>query len=253
VLIGGLAVFALIVAGQNLWQQYDPYFIRYTDTSVGGIQVGGTVVYQGIAVGTIEAIEIDPENVQSIIVEIRVQDGTPIKEDVVATIVPVGITGISQIELSGGTQDADELEPGSFIPPASSTVGQVTDSVTSILEGIEGVLSDISAVLAQIDQQSVGNILSRIDTMLAENEETVQSLLGELDSAAGGLASATGELDDLIGSVGTVSDDLELLVRRNGPEVEEAIETLNDTLRLLNNFAFQINNDPSLLIVPEER
>jgi phospholipid/cholesterol/gamma-HCH transport system substrate-binding protein len=204
-------------------------------------------------VGSIESIEIDPDDVESIIVELQIQEGTPIKTDVVARIVPVGITGISQIELSGGTQEADDLEPGSFITPAESTVGQVTDSVTDILDGIEGVLSDIADVLERIDSDSVGNILSQLDTMLSENEETVSSLLQELDTAAAGLADATGEIDGLVGSVAEVSGDIELLVRRNGPEIEEAIETLNDTLRLLNNFAFQINSDPSLLIRPEER
>lgn len=203
--------------------------------------------------GSIESIEIDPDDVESIIVELQIQEGTPIKTDVVARIVPVGITGISQIELSGGTQEADDLEPGSFITPAESTVGQVTDSVTDILDGIEGVLSDIADVLERIDSDSVGNILSQLDTMLSENEETVSSLLQELDTAAAGLADATGEIDGLVGSVAEVSGDIELLVRRNGPEIEEAIETLNDTLRLLNNFAFQINSDPSLLIRPEER
>jgi phospholipid/cholesterol/gamma-HCH transport system substrate-binding protein len=252
-MIGGLVIFALIVAGQGLWQQYDTYYVRYTDTSVGGIQVGGTVVYQGIAVGSIQSIEIDPGDVESIIVEIQVQDGTPIKTDVVARIVPVGITGISQIELSGGTQAAEEIDPGSFITPADSTFGQVTDSVTSILEGIEGVLSDIAQVLDRIDSDSIGNILARIDGMLSDNEDTVSSLLQELNEAAAGLTGATGEIGGLVSSVTEVSGDLELLVRRNGPEIEEAIESLNDTLRLLNNFAFQINNDPSLLIRPEER
>ncbi|MFP4550411.1 MAG: MlaD family protein [Spirochaetales bacterium] len=252
-LIGGLAIFALIVAGQGLWQQYDTYYVRYTDTSVGGIQVGGTIVYQGIAVGSIQSIRIDPEDVESIVVEIRVQDGTPIKTDVVARIVPVGITGISQIELSGGTQAADELEPGSFITPSESTVGQVTDSVTDILDGIEGVLSDIADVLERIDSDSVGSILAQLDTMLSDNEGAVSSLLRELDAAAAGLADATGEIDGVVASVGEVSGDMELLVRRSGPEIEEAIDTLNDTLRLLNNFAFQINSDPSLLILPEER
>ncbi|MFW6211957.1 MAG: hypothetical protein ACOC8L_03580, partial [Spirochaetota bacterium] len=136
---------------------------------------------------------------------------------------------------------------------SESTVGQVTDSVTDILDGIEGVLSDIADVLERIDSDSVGSILAQLDTMLSDNEGAVSSLLRELDAAAAGLADATGEIDGVVASVGEVSGDMELLVRRSGPEIEEAIDTLNDTLRLLNNFAFQINSDPSLLILPEER
>jgi ABC-type transporter Mla subunit MlaD len=253
ILVGGFVGFAAVVAGQSLFKQYETYYVRYTDTSVSGLQVGGTVIYQGIAIGTIESINIDPSDVESIIVELNVQEGTPIKTDVTAQIVPVGITGISQIQLSGGTQDAERLEPGSFIPPAESTVTEVTESVQSILEGIEGVLSDISGMLDQIDQQSIGSILSRVDSMLEGNQQVVESLLVELEAAVAGFADAGDELESLIGSAGSVTADFDLLLRRNAPEIGEAVEVLNDTLRMLNNFAFQINNDPSILIIPEQR
>jgi ABC-type transporter Mla subunit MlaD len=253
ILVGGFAAFGIVVAGQSLWQEYESYYIRYTDTSVSGIQEGGTVIYQGIAIGNIESIEIDPEDVQSIIVEIRVKQGTPIKTDVVAQIVPVGVTGISQIELSGGTSQAADLEPGSFIAAADSTVTEVTETVQSVLAGIEGLLVDLSAVLENVEQQSIGNILARIDTMLSENEDVVRGLLVELDASARGLSQAADEIGALASAASEVTANIDLLVRRNSPDIEEAVEVLNDTLRMLNNFAFQINSDPSMLILPEER
>jgi phospholipid/cholesterol/gamma-HCH transport system substrate-binding protein len=246
-------VFALVVAGQNLWQTYDTYFIRFTDTSVAGIQEGGNVAYQGISIGSIESIRIDPEDVESIIVEIDVEAGTPIKRDVVARIVPVGVTGISQIELSGGTSGAADLPPGSYISPGESTVTAVTESVQSVLTGIEDLLIDLEGVLANVEQQSIGNILSRIDSMLRENERVVSDLLVELDAAAGRLSEAADEIGALASAASEVTANIDLLVRRNSPDIEAAVATLNDTLRLLNNFAFQINSDPSLLIVPEDQ
>jgi len=287
IVIGAFAVFALVVAGDSFWQQYDTYYIRYTDTSVAGLQSGGTVIYQGIAVGSIEAIEIDPQDIQSIIVTIRIERGTPIKEDVRAQIIPVGITGMSQIQLAGGTREADTMAPGAFIPASPSTVAQVTETVQSVLEGMERVLLDVSGVLTQIDQDSVGNILSRIDSILEANEDRISSVLVELDTAAGGLArlaleaegllastregtervfagleSEIGEtglaqvgdqVSGLIGRSDRVIADIELIVRRNRGQVDRSIDLLQDTLRLLNNAAFQINADPSVLVIPVER
>ncbi|MFW6313022.1 MAG: MlaD family protein [Spirochaetota bacterium] len=231
-MLGGFGVFAAVVAGQALFQQYDTYFVRYTDASVSGLQTGGTVVYQGVAVGTIESVRIDPQDVRSIIVEIRVQAGTPIKTDVVAQIVPVGITGISEIELAGGTQGADRLEPGSFIPPAPSTMTQVTESARSILQNIDDVLVDISGVLSGIDQASVGSILASVDEMLAQNQETFQSFLTEMERAASGVAASTDEIERLMESMESVTFELEGLVTRNAPRVDEAVVLLRDTMRV---------------------
>jgi len=301
VAIGSFVVFAVVVAGQNLWQRYDTYYIRFTDTSVGGIQAGGSVVYQGIAVGSIETIEIDPQNIESIVITIEVREGTPIKTDVTARIVPVGITGFSQIELSGGTQEASRLEPGSFIRADASALAQVTESARDILEGIEGLLADISGVLNEVDEASVGNILSRVDAILATNQEAVETLVGELNRTARSVGSVSeelesllvdagsitddlaqlvaesapaitssvlaleesmavinrittsGDVEELVGSAGEVAAEIDLMIRRNKGGIEDAIDVLNDTLRQLNNFAFQINTDPSLLVVPEER
>ncbi|MFP4113321.1 MAG: MlaD family protein [Spirochaetota bacterium] len=235
--IGGFVAFAVIVAGQNLWQQYDAYYIRYTDTSVSGIQVGGTVIYQGIAVGTIESIHIDPQDVQSIVVEINVQQGTPIKTDVTAEIVPVGITGISQIELSGGTRDAERLDPGSFIAPADSTVTQVTESAQSILRGIETLLADISGVLGQVEEEGVGNILSQADEMVAENRETIRNLLSELESTAAGLASVTREVGRVAGTTSEIASGLESTIASTAPRIDETTQLLADTVRAVNQIA----------------
>lgn len=294
VVIGAFAVFALVVAGDTLFRQYDRYFIRYTDESVAGLQSGGTVIYQGIAVGSIESIRIDPEDIQSIVVTISIERGTPIKDDVRAQIVPVGITGLSQVQLSGGTRDADTLSPGGFIPPSPSTVAQVTETIQSVLEGMERVLLDVSGVLSQIDQDSVGSILSRIDSILAANETRISDTLEELNLAAAGLARLTTEAEQLVAStrrgteaafagletqievfaaeiesfgIGRIGEEVsalvgqgtqivsevDLIVRRNRSTIDRSIDLLQDTLRLLNNAAFQINADPSVLVIPVER
>ena len=284
---GAFLVFALVVAGDRLWRQYDHYHIRFTDTSVVGLQTGSTVIYQGINVGIVERIELDPDDIQSIIVTIRIERGTPIKEDARAQIVPVGITGVSQIQLAGGTRDARTVSPGSFIESERSVVAQVTDTVHSVLEGLEGVLLEISQVLARIEEDSVGNILARVDSMLEANEGRVQSILRELDTAASGLAGLATEAEDLMGATraGTeeifaridseISDvglaetgeqmrelvgrsehvvsEVELIMRRNRGNIDRSLDLMHDTLRLLNNAAFQINADPSILVIPVER
>jgi phospholipid/cholesterol/gamma-HCH transport system substrate-binding protein len=275
VLVGAFAAFILAVAGSALFKSEDTYFVRYTDTSVAGLQIGGAVVYQGIVVGTVDDIEIDPENVEDIIITMQLEEGTPIKTDVRARIVPVGITGLSRIELSGGTQEAERLPPGSFITAGQSTITDLTESLQSILTNINAVLEDISGVVTPITMRRVDSIIESVEEIVLGNRETVTVALEDFSAAAKGLAGSAREAERLVGelqrsveaadvggraqevsdvvaSAGDLVSEVDLLLRQNRDEIGETVRSLTDTARMLNNFAFQINENPSLLLLSRD-
>ena len=119
ILAGGLtlAVFALVI-GSQLLESRDIYYVEFYNQPVSGLQPGGSVQYQGIQVGRVEEIGFDPEEPKRIIVVLSLKEGTPIKDDVEAQLAMVGVTGMKQIELIGGSRHAEPLPPGSTIPPA---------------------------------------------------------------------------------------------------------------------------------------
>jgi len=275
ILVGAFSAFLLAVAGSVLWKSEDTYFVRYTDTSVAGLQIGGGVVYQGIVLGTVDDIEIDPANVEDIIVTMQLEEGTPIKTDVRARIVPVGITGLSRIELSGGTQDAERLPPGSFVTAGQSTMTDLTESLQSILTNINVVLEDISGVLTPATVRRVDTIIANVEEIVLDNRESVASSLDQFGAAAEGLAGSVrdaerlvGELrrsveaadvaerarevSDVVGRTGDLISELDLLLRQNRDEIGETVQSITDTARMLNNFAFQINENPSLLLLSRD-
>ena len=132
-----LIVFLVVVAGNKLLEKRDEYYIHYEDTSVIGLQVGGQVKYHGISVGRVDDIRIDKEDVKMVIVTISVKEGTPLKEDILATLAPVGITGLKQIELSGGTNEAKLLKPKSNILPGKSVLDSITGKAEIIAEKLK--------------------------------------------------------------------------------------------------------------------
>lgn len=272
---GALILFLLMVAGNSLWVQRDIYYIRYSNASVQGLQVGGAVVYQGINVGSIQSVEIDPENVENIIVTISLDADTPIKTNVRARLVPVGITGLSQIELSGGTQAAALLPPGSTITPEPSSIAQVSESLQSILNNIQILLEDISSFVTEENRQSLGSILNNVDGMVAENRTELNEIVDNLNLTSANLNAATREASLLVGSLrktveaaeveeaaqeframtaqaGELVNTLDSVVLDGRDEVLESIEVLNDTVWLLNDFAFQLSENPSLIIFNRE-
>jgi len=123
-----LLVFLVLVAGNKLIEKRDNYFILYKDVSVNGLQIGSQVKYHGINIGRVDEINIDKDDVRNVIVSLSIKQGTPIKNDVKATLAPVGITGLMQIELIGGSVEAPLLNPGYFIGAGSSSLQNINIS-----------------------------------------------------------------------------------------------------------------------------
>ena len=172
----------VVVAGQRLIQKRDSYFITYRNISVIGLQSGSSVKYYGINIGQVEDISIDTEDINNVTVEIGVKKGTPIKEDVLATLVSVGITGIKQVELTGGTNEAKLLTPGSNIQPGTSYMEDITGKAELIAEKFELLLNNIIAVTSEDNRIKVGNILTNTQELVSENREVLNTSLGNMNA-----------------------------------------------------------------------
>ncbi len=172
----------VIVAGQRLIQKRDSYFITYRNISVIGLQSGSSVKYYGINIGQVEDIAIDTEDINNVTVEIGVKKGTPIKEDVLATLVSVGITGIKQVELTGGTNEAKLLTPGSDIQPGTSYMEDITGKAELIAEKFELLLNNIIAVTSEDNRIKVGNILTNTQELVSENREVLHASLANMNT-----------------------------------------------------------------------
>ncbi len=177
-----LIVTIVVVAGQRLIEKRDSYFITYRNISVIGLQSGSSVKYYGINIGQVEDISIDSKDINNVTVEISVKKDTPIKEDALATLVSVGITGIKQVELTGGTNDADLLLPGSNIQPGTSYMEDITGKAELIAEKFELLLNNIISVTSEDNRIKVGNILTNTQDLVSENREVLHASLANMNT-----------------------------------------------------------------------
>lgn len=98
------------------------YRIHFPD-SVSGLSVGDPVSFRGVGVGTVKSLEIDYENPRLVVVEVRLRKETPVKTDTKASLELKGLTGVINIELSGGDPEAKTLlavTPAGKIPEIPS-------------------------------------------------------------------------------------------------------------------------------------
>lgn len=176
-LVGAFVVFFLIaIITFILWiaridfsrnaTEYEVYF----SGSVTGLKEGGTVLYRGVPVGTVKTIALDPTNVERIKVAIIIEGGVPIKEDAFASLEIQGITGVSHIQLNGGTSGALPLRPKpgqrrAIIPTRSSVFEEVTASLPAVLHQVSKTFEEIRPLFNDENRQAFGESLKNIHTI----------------------------------------------------------------------------------------
>ena len=205
--------------GRRLLEPRDTYYVSYTGISVSGLEVGSPVKYLGINVGSVTDISIDPKSVSTVIMELSLESGIPIKQDAVADIIALGITGLKSIEIRGGTDEADLLEPGSFIESGSTLATDISGRAEVIAFKVEEVLNNLQAFThpdniysfteaaekISLLAESSNTTITRFDEMISENRQDIREaassiniLASRLDTTSQDLASGMEKLNEIM-------------------------------------------------------
>src|SRR5262245_46657261 len=166
------------------------YYI-YFRGSVTGLQNGAPVRLRGVPVGTVTDIALDDQNIELIQVTVTIRPGTPIKADTYAQLaIQSFVTGQAFIQLFGGTQAAEPLEPRpgrrrAVIPWRPSPLDRLFD--------------DAPELFAQI-----GQIAVRLNQLLSdENIARISTIVGNIEQISAGVAAASAHLDGTVNQAGT--------------------------------------------------
>ncbi|WP_029448538.1 MlaD family protein [Candidatus Odyssella thessalonicensis] len=144
-----------------------PYHIYYKG-SVSGLKVGGAVQYRGVPIGKVSTIKIDPKNVEQIIVTVDIDKTAIIKEDMIATLESHGLTGISYIQINGGTTTSRRLIDISHtripvIPSKSSLYEQVSATLPDMLQKMDYLITDIRGVFNDENREAFSKTMKNIE------------------------------------------------------------------------------------------
>jgi len=202
-----LMVVALI--GRLAFQKKNTYYIVYRDVSVNGLQVGGSVKYRGLNVGRVESITINPENVREIIVNISVEKETPIKKDMSAILVYVGITGLKQIELVGGSNEAEDLASGGEIPTGTSALESISGKAEVVAEKVEILLNELITLATQVREK---NLIANINQSIIQLNQLIEENRWALNHTMQNIDTLTTNLNEFSVSLNVISSEIETLL-----------------------------------------
>ncbi len=190
----GLFTFVIWLARIDLDREVSRYII-YFEGAVSGLSTSSNVMYNGIPVGSVREIDLDPQDPSRVRVVIEVNATTPVRTDSVATLELQGITGVSLVQISGGSADSPALValPGQDLPVIDSRRSQIQRLFSGAPELINRAILLIDQVTQLFDE---------------DNLEAFSLLIGDAQSLISDFAARTDDFDAILTNIGETSFEM---------------------------------------------
>ena len=192
------ALWAAKYSSDRSWNEFDVIFRE----PVTGLSEGSSVQYNGIAVGTVDNLQLAPEDPRQVIARLRLQANAPVKTDTRARMSMTGLTGSPIIQLTGGSPEApllvaNDRDEVPVIQTEASALQNISDTANRLVERLDQVLSE-------------------------ENVARIANTLENIEGMTGSVAGQREDLAAIIVNARSASEQLE--------------QTLTTTNRAMTNF-----------------
>jgi phospholipid/cholesterol/gamma-HCH transport system substrate-binding protein len=301
VAVGGFVLIIIFAAfAAVLWlgrvefrQELKPFYIFFRG-SVAGLSRGSAVQYNGIPVGRVTDIRVDRQNVAQIQVTVEIDSSlVEIKTNARAYLETNILSGVSTIQIRGGTQQADVLEPEPghrypVIKAGQNEFEQVKASLPELLTDLKQISHNLNNLLDDRNRKAVADSLQNIRTVtgaLADHAEDLDVILNNTNAAVGAAKSFLQHVDQSYTNKGGIRDQvsktlkdydrvaanlintahqLEQTIAENRPGLHAFVQTtlpgvndlVSDGQQLagnLNQFVVQLQRDPTRMLFGDRR
>lgn len=245
--LGAAAVFAVLWLAGIGPEGDNRFYLVYLEESVAGLTLESAVKYQGVEVGRVREIALDPNDAGRVRLRLAVHPKAPVSADTRASLATQGMTGLVYfIELRGGGPGSPALEPvpgedDPVIASEPSLGARLQRQGFALLAELQGAAGEFRATLAEARlllgednraalaallrdaARTAGHLarasdrletyLERLDPVLDEAARAIAALPGLTDRAAGTLQA----LDEAAGEIRQAARDLDQILIQATP------------------------------------
>jgi phospholipid/cholesterol/gamma-HCH transport system substrate-binding protein len=233
-LLIGMIVFSVWLAAFKFNQHYDYYDIVFKGP-ISGLSQGGEVHFNGIRVGEVTKIALDPADSTQVIARAKVTSDVPIRVDSYATLEPQGITGVNYVQITAGTPSMKLLKrmvPRGQIPRIRSERGMLSDLLAgggNVLARAVEALDRVNRVLSEQNITRLSGMLDNVEAVTAELRDR-KSIVADAQRALQGVDLAAQRIGELATSGNTLvnGDGRRVMAKLNdaATEIEAAAKDL---------------------------
>lgn len=183
-------------AGEDAWQEIEVHFTQ----PVSGLSEGSAVQYNGIGMGSVRDLRLSPDDPGRVIAVIRLDSQAPLREDTEARLSVSGLTGVSTIQLRGGSRESPPLEPEAGRERAVIIAEE--SGLQRLIETSEDIASTASKVMLRL-----------LDYLSEENAERVAATLDNIDTFTQALSGESDRLGQIVQNLHRSTEELPLLIQ----------------------------------------
>jgi len=196
----GLFALAVIAAGMAFiyWvaeigaQENTAEVIFQFNGPVNGLSAGSPVLFNGIQVGEVRTLSLNPNNPQEALALAVVEGDTPIRTDTDASLGITGITGTAFVALRGGSMD----EPAVLDPNTPVIIEAQVSAVQDLIDGARNVLG------------RADDAMQTIENFLLVNEPFITQTIADINEVTSAVASQSDNIELLMEGVGSIASEI---------------------------------------------
>ncbi|WP_369988995.1 MlaD family protein [Pseudomonas xanthosomatis] len=235
--VAGAMLFGLWLTKSSVDDAFKDYEVVFNE-AVSGLSRGSPVQYNGIKVGDVSSLRLDPQDPRRVLARVRLSGDTPVKEDTQAKLTLAGVTGNSFIQLSGGTPQSPELKGKDgklpIIIASPSPISRLLNDSSDLVTNINLLLHNANQMFSERNVEHLSNTLANLD-----------QTTGAFASKKGGIADALAQLSEVGRQANaTLAETQALMKNANGllgsqgkqaiGSAEQAMQSLAESAATLN-------------------
>ncbi len=216
-LVIGAFVLAVLAAGFGFvyWMQNlgaggsAKHYAIVFEGGVSGISSASKVLFNGIRVGQVQGLQLDPADARLVRVMVTVAGNTPVRTNSRARIESQGLTGGSAIQLTPGTPDTPLLvaRTEDEIPVIKADRA----STQSLFDAAPEVMGNANALLV------------RLNDVIANNQNSIRKTITNVESFTGMLDARKDDIDAVIRDAKALSEQ----IKRVADKIEKSVDNFS--------------------------
>lgn len=185
--------------------------------TVSGLSQGSQVLFNGLGVGSVTNLRIDPNNPRVVIATTQVDRVTPITTSTSATLGSQGLTGISFIGLTGGNVNDRNIIQSALEQGTTPIITASPSDVTDILATARDIADRANNILGEFE-----SIVQAVGPAVRTTADNVAATSGNVQTFTASLAANADQIDELVLNLGRLSQSANGVAERLPPLIDSA-------------------------------
>lgn len=170
-LLGAVAIIIPLWLASGLDQKTYNVYAVHMNESVDGLEENAPVKYNGVEVGNVKSIRLNPVNTNQVILLLNIEQDVPITTHTVAVLQTHGLTGVADIGLKGGSPIGAQIllpapgQPYPIIPSKPSLYARLDNALSNLMESVNTLSTHLNRTFSDKNQRALADILDNLDTI----------------------------------------------------------------------------------------